>query len=82
MTRIVNVSEAKAQLSRLLESVQSGQPVIIGRAGRPIAVLSAYEPDVEPRTLGGWEGQVWIGTDFDDPLPAELSGHFEDRLDA
>lgn len=82
MNRVINVSEAKAQLSRLLEAVQTGPPVIIGRAGRPVAVLSAYEPAAEPRALGGWEGRVWIGEDFDAELPADFRRHFEDGVDA
>lgn len=76
MARVVNITEAKAQLSRLVEEARSGKPVIIGRSGKPVAVLSAYEPGSEPRVLGGWEGQVWIADDFDAPLPDELQGSF------
>lgn len=77
MARIVNITEAKAQLSRLVEEAQNGQRVIIGKAGRPVAVLTAYDADPEPRTLGGWEGRVWIADDFDDPLPEDLQRHFD-----
>lgn len=77
MTRLVNVSEAKAQLSRLLDEVERGGRVIIGRAGRPVAVLHSYESDPEPRALGGWKGRVDIAPDFDAPLPDELQRHFE-----
>lgn len=79
MTRVVNVTEAKAQLSRLVAEAESGKRVIIGKAGKPKAVLSAYDADPEPRTLGGWEGQVSIAEDFDDALPDELQAHFEVR---
>jgi prevent-host-death family protein len=77
MSRVVNITEAKAQLSRLVDDAQRGQRVIIGRAGKPVAVLSAYETDDEPRVLGGWEGQVWIAEDFDEPLPDELQRLFD-----
>lgn len=77
MTRVVNVTEAKAQLSRLLDEAASGKRVVIGKAGRPVAVLSAFDADPEPRTLGGWEGKVWVAEDFDDPLPDEIQQHFE-----
>lgn len=53
--------------------------MLIGKAGKPVAVLSAYEASSEPRTLGGWEGQVWIAEDFDEPLPDELQRYFEGR---
>ena len=79
MARVVNISEAKAQLSRLITEVQSGKRVIIGKAGRPVAVLSAYDADPGPRTLGGWKGRVWIGDDFDDPLPDDLQRSFDGR---
>ena len=63
---ITNISEAKANLSRLLREVQRGKPVIIGKAGKPIAVLSAYQANTSPRKLGGsWEGKVEIDDEFD-----------------
>ena len=64
---ITNISDAKASLSHLIEVVQeSKEPIIIGKAGKPIAVLSAYNNDQSPRKLGGsWEGNVIIEDDFD-----------------
>lgn len=77
MTRVVNISEAKAQLSALVARAQNGESVLIAKAGHPVAVLSAYEASAEPRTLGGWQGRVRVADDFDDPLPAELRRVFE-----
>lgn len=77
MSRVVNITEAKAQLSRLVDRAQTGEAVVIGKAGKPVAVLSAYKVSSEPRTLGGWKGRVWIADDFDAPLPAEIQAHFE-----
>lgn len=78
MARIVNITEAKAQLSRLVEQVQSGERIIIGNAGRPVAVLTAFKADPEPRPAGGWRDQdVWIADDFDEPLPADIQAAFE-----
>jgi predicted RNase H-like HicB family nuclease len=34
----------------------------------------------EPRQPGGWEGQIWISADFDDPLPPEILDTFEESL--
>lgn len=78
MARLVNITEAKAQLSRLVDRAQAGERIIIGRAGEPAAILQAYATDPEPRKLGGWSGRVWIADDFDDPLPDELQRFFED----
>lgn len=79
MSRIVNISEAKAQLSRLVEQARGGERVLIGKAGKPVAVLTAYEESEEPRVLGAWAGRVWIGEDFDEPLPDDLQAVFEGR---
>lgn len=77
MARVVNITEAKAQLSRLVKQAEAGKRVVIGRAGRPVAVLQAYEADPEPRPLGAWKGRVWIADDFDAPLPDDLQRRFE-----
>lgn len=74
---ICNVHEAKTHLSRLLEQVERGEEVIIGRAGRPIARLVAYEPRTEPRRPGAMQGHITIPADFDatpDWLVAEFEG--------
>ena len=76
--RIVNISEAKAQLSKLVAEAAAGGRVVIGNAGRPVAVLVAYEADPSPRELGGWKSRrVWIAEDFDAPLPEDLQAAFE-----
>ena len=40
---IINISEAKAQLSSLIEKVLAGEEVLIGKAGKPVAKLVRYE---------------------------------------
>lgn len=44
MAKIVNMHEAKTHFSRLAESVESGEEVIIARAGKPFMKLVAYSP--------------------------------------
>ncbi len=75
--RITNISDAKANLSRLIELVQnSDKPIVIGKAGKPVAVLSAFKADNAPRKLGGsWEGKVKISDDFD-TIPDEWMDAF------
>lgn len=79
MSRVVNITEAKAQLSRLVDEAAAGKRVIIGKSGRPVAVLQAYEADPGPRQLGAWRGRVEVADDFDAPLPDELQRLFEGR---
>lgn len=78
---ITNISDAKANLSRLLREVQRGKRIIIGKAGEPIAVLSAYAPDTSPRKLGGtWEGKVRIADDFDDTPQFVVDAFYSSKL--
>jgi prevent-host-death family protein len=70
MSHIVNMHEAKTTLSKLVELVESGEEVIIARAGQPVArLIPATSP--QRRTLGAWKGRVWMADDFDAPLPPE-----------
>ena len=48
---MVNVHEAKTQLSRLLERVHAGEEIVIAKAGKPCARLMPLEPPPE-RVLG------------------------------
>lgn len=48
---LVNVHEAKTQLSRLLERVRGGEEIVIAKAGTPCARLVPLEPPAE-RVLG------------------------------
>ncbi|NOQ47262.1 MAG: type II toxin-antitoxin system prevent-host-death family antitoxin [Desulfobulbaceae bacterium] len=75
--QITNISEAKASLSYLIKTIQeTNEPIIIGKAGEPVAVLSAYKKDTSPRQLGGsWEGKVKISADFD-KIDKEISNSF------
>ena len=72
---ITNISNAKAQLSALVERVLAGEEVIIGKAGKPVAKLVPYEAIGEPRQPGALKGQIVIADDFDS-LPAELMEAF------
>ena len=78
-TAIYNLYEAKTSLSKLVDRAAAGEEIIIAKAGRPLAVLTAFRKRKMPRTPGGWEGRVVIGADFDDPLPDDLLDAFEGR---
>jgi len=72
--RIVNVHKAKTQLSRLLEAVESGEDVVIARAGKPVARLVPV--DADERAPGRLKGCITVSKDFDAPLPAGLAQAF------
>jgi len=67
--QVVNIHDAKTQLSKLLELVQSGTDVVIAKSGTPIARLIPYtaaKRKIAPP--GAMAGKVWIADDFDAPL--------------
>jgi prevent-host-death family protein len=77
MQKVVNVHEAKTNLSRLLEQVAQGEEVIIGKAGKPVAKLVPYNARSGPRRPGGWEGKVWMAEGWDsDEVNHEIEALF------
>ena len=64
MTTQVNIYEAKAQLSKLIDRAEHGEDIVIARAGRPAVRLVKWEEPLV-RTPGMWAGQVQIADDFD-----------------
>jgi len=68
---VVNVQDAKAHLSELIARADRGEPVVIGRAGKPVVRMVAV--DAAPnRTFGAM--RFVTPDDFDDPLPdAEIN---------
>jgi len=68
----VNVHEAKTHFSKLLERVALGEEVVIARAGHPVAKLVPIQPDVAERHPGSARGDVFVGEDFDAPLPPAI----------
>ncbi|HZE39993.1 MAG TPA: type II toxin-antitoxin system prevent-host-death family antitoxin [Stackebrandtia sp.] len=56
MTYVVNIHEAKTQLSRLIERVSTGEHIVISEAGMPVADLVPHAES--PVTFGGLKGQL------------------------
>jgi prevent-host-death family protein len=73
--QVTNISEAKAQLSALIEKVLAGEEIIIGKAGRPVAKLVRYERRQEDRRPGVLKGKIKIAKDFDE-LPEDIARTF------
>ena len=67
--QVVNIHDAKTQLSKLVDQAQSGEDVVIARAGTPIVRLIPYAPSkrkiAPPGAMGG---EIWIADDFDAPI--------------
>ncbi len=66
--RIVNVHDAKTNLSSLLASVSLGEEIHIARAGQPVAKLVALQEAIIARTLGADQGVFSTSDDFNTPV--------------
>ncbi len=72
---VSTITEAKANLSALIERAERGEEIIIGRAGKPVAVLRAYDHSRRQRQSGSLRGRIEIADDFDE-LPADVAAAF------
>jgi prevent-host-death family protein len=75
MATVVNVHDAKTNLSKLLEEVEAGGEVIIARNGKPVARLLRVRGAL--RRPGLLKGRLRMARTFDDPLPAAIVEAFE-----
>jgi prevent-host-death family protein len=75
---VVNVHEAKTQLSRLLERAHRGEVIVLAKAGKPYARLVPLEA-AAPRKPGALKGKFKLTKAFFEPLPAEELGRWEGR---
>ncbi len=65
MARIVNIHEAKTQLSRLIQEVLAGEEVIIARGNVPLVRLELLDNAKPTRRLGFAECSIKLADDFD-----------------
>jgi len=56
---IINVSEAKAKLSKLIDIAYQGEEIIIARNNLPLVKLVSYQPKPK-RQLGLLKGKIVI----------------------
>lgn len=77
-TNVVNIYEAKAQLSKLIERALNGEDVVIARANQPVVRLVKWHPEPE-RKPGIWEGRVTIAEDFDSFSEADEADWYGDQ---
>ena len=60
------ITESKAQLSALVQEVlQTGQPVVIGKAGKPMVQLVPYAVMPKGKRIGAYAGKIRMRPDFD-----------------
>ena len=73
----VNVAEAKAHLSRYLESVERGETVVLCRRNVPIAEIRAIPRPARELRPVGIDRAMAVPAAFFEPLPDNLLAAFE-----
>jgi prevent-host-death family protein len=90
MEKTVNIHAAKTHLSSLIAEAEAGGKITIARSGKPAvrlvpvkrAAKAQKKTKVRPdRKSGFLKGKIWIGPDFDDPLPEEIMKAFRGEGD-
>ena len=73
--RQVNLAQAKAHLSELVERAAAGEPVCITRRGRPVAQITAIavaRKRIDPAALRAVTGRM--------PMQSQSAGEFVRRM--
>jgi len=77
MTAVVNMHQAKSNLSKLVEKALNGEEVIIGKSGKPLVQIVPLKPEEKKNRKGGhWKGKVWMAPDFD-KWPEDIQRAFD-----
>ncbi|MBK8248388.1 MAG: type II toxin-antitoxin system prevent-host-death family antitoxin [Gemmatimonadetes bacterium] len=74
--RTVNIHEAKAQLSRLVDQAVKGETFIIAKAGKPLVKVAGLDAPEAPRRIGFLEGEIVVPKDFDRMGDAKIAALF------
>ena len=64
---LVNMHDAKSQLSKLVQAVLDGEEVILARNGEPVVQITKYAPVKPKRKPGSLKGKIWLADDWDSP---------------
>lgn len=84
MTRI-SLDEIKRDLPAFLRRVETGETLLIVKAGKPVAELKPVPADTVTanatgqRPYGLARGEFVVPDDFNDPLPENIIAEFEGR---
>ena len=73
MSATLNLTEAKAKFSEVVEKASQGEEFIITRMGKPVVRITRFEPARANRRLGVFEGRIQIAEDFDE-WPEDVAG--------
>ncbi|KES20003.1 MULTISPECIES: type II toxin-antitoxin system Phd/YefM family antitoxin [Pseudomonas] len=72
---IVNIHDAKTNLSKLVDQASKGAAFVIARAGKPLVKVTAIS-DEPVKRIGMLEGQIVVPDDIDSPFAADIEAMF------
>ncbi|MET0183504.1 MAG: type II toxin-antitoxin system prevent-host-death family antitoxin [Caulobacterales bacterium] len=78
MVRVVNIHEAKTQLSRLVDQAAKGEPFIIAKSGKPLVKVQPLDwNEASPKKrIGFLKGEIATPDDFDRIGQADIQKMF------
>ena len=86
--KYVGAAEFKANCLRLMDEVQAGgEPITVTKRGKPVAIMSAPEPEKRPGVddlFGCMKGTVTVAGDWDEtgPVDPDWEARWEAKWDA
>ena len=75
--KTVNICEAKARLSQLVDEAAAGEDAVVSRNGRPLVRITRLASERHPITFGVLKDRVSVPADFDAPLHDKVVARFE-----
>jgi prevent-host-death family protein len=66
--KVVNIHDAKAHLSRLIQEALDGEEIVIAHDNEPLVRLVLVQSARPQRSLGWAKGQVTMAPELDAPL--------------
>ena len=76
MVRMVNIHDAKTNLSRLVDQAVKGEPFIIAKAWKPLVKVVPIDQPAAVKRLGFMSGAFTVPNDFDRMGQAEIEAMF------
>jgi len=70
--KIINMHDAKTQLSKLVREAYSGEPFLIAKAGKPIVKVEKFEEPIEMKRLGFMLGEGKVPDNFNSMASSEI----------
>lgn len=73
---IVNIHEAKTQLSKLVDQAVKGEAFVIAKAGKPLVRVAALDAPTAPKRIGFLAGEIEVPHDFNTMAEDEIAALF------